>query len=106
MAQIIIKDLPEEIVERLRNRAALEGRTLENEIHALLSSLLDPIAATGANDTLAATMARTVCDAGLSEEAWRELDRSLLAARASRSDSIHRWIDFDGPEFDHLDVAD
>lgn len=37
MAEVIVRDLDDEVIERLRARAALHGRTLEEEAREILS---------------------------------------------------------------------
>lgn len=59
MAQVLVRDLPEEVVERLKAKAAAEGSSLEAHLRRLLAeasgldrdgflSLADDIAATTA----------------------------------------------------------
>jgi plasmid stability protein len=36
MAQVLVRDLPEEVVERLKAKAAAEGRSLEAHLRAIL----------------------------------------------------------------------
>ena len=102
MEQLVIADVPDEVAERLRRRAAASGRTLEGEVRALLSSVAEPAAAQQANEPLGDAIAQCVLETGLTVEAWNDLDRSLIAIRSSRGDSLHRWVDFGGPEWDDL----
>lgn len=104
MAELVIANLPQDIEQRLRRRAQLHGRSLENEALALLAAASDIGVVGSSNEPFGAAVNRRVREMGMSDEAWNELDRSLEAARLSRNDSIHRWIDFEGPEWAHLDT--
>lgn len=42
MAQLIVRDLPDEVVQRLKARAAANGRSAEEEHRTLLRQLLLP----------------------------------------------------------------
>jgi len=100
MSQLIIADLPDEVETRLRERAAKSGRTVEAEIRSLLTSAMESPPSLKSNEPFATSLTNRVRAIGLTEEAWEELDRSLEAIRGSRHDSIHRWLDFSGPEWD------
>ena len=102
MDQILIANLSPEVTARLRRRAELSGRTLEGEVRALLTSAAEPLTSALTNEPCSVAISRRVHEIGLTEEEWRYLDRSLRAARHSRSDSLHRWIDFEGPEWDFM----
>lgn len=38
MAQILIRGLDQQVVDQLKNRAALDGRSLESEVRSILES--------------------------------------------------------------------
>ena len=42
MAQLIVRDLPDEVVQRLKQRAAANGRSAEEEHRTLLRQILLP----------------------------------------------------------------
>ena len=96
---LIIRDLPEELLVRLRRRAEQSGHSVEQEALDILFDSIEQHASALPNEPFAAALSRRMAEIGLSNADWQELDRSLDAARQSRSDSIHRWIDFANADF-------
>lgn len=55
MAAVSVRDLDEKVKERLRVRAAVNGRSMESEIRAILSAAVsDPVEASGLGQALLA----------------------------------------------------
>ena len=99
MSQLVIEDIPAELVERLRRRAERTGRTLEAEALDVLSHADLPLPPARSNEPLGTALASRLAEIGLTQEDWNALAESLEAVRFSRGDSIHRWVDFgDGPD--------
>lgn len=94
MSQLVIGDVPDDLVERLRQRAERTGRTVEAEALAVLSNAELPAPLVRSNEPLGAALSRRLGEIGLLQEGWTALAESLEAVRSSRSDSIHRWVDF------------
>ena len=96
---LVLKDLPEDLLANLSRRAKASGQTVEHEAVTLLYDSFGTAPQGPPNEPFAAALSRRILDVGLTTEDWREFDASLDAARASRSDSIHRWIDFDSADY-------
>lgn len=96
---LTLHDLPEDLVASLRRRAKQSGQTVEQEALELLFDSIEPRVPAASNQPFAAALSRRLSEIGLTAEDWNEFDRSLDAARSSRSDSIHRWIDFEDADF-------
>lgn len=45
MAQLLVRNLPEEVKERLARRARLNGRSLEAEVRTILAGVPEPLSA-------------------------------------------------------------
>ena len=84
MAQLVVRDLAEDVKERLRRRAKQHGRSLEAEVRDVLEaaarSIDTQLPASGMGTELAAEMAKHPVD----EETWLEFERLLAEDRASR----------------------
>ena len=99
MADLVIRDLPDDLAERLAQCAALSGRSIEAEAIAALSSLPATRQTVRSNEPFGNALSSRMAAIGITNEDCEALERSLDAIRSSRSDSIHRWIDFSDPEF-------
>ena len=38
MGQVLVRDLDDEVIERLKRKAALKGHTFEQELHAIITA--------------------------------------------------------------------
>ena len=108
MAQLLIKDIPDDVKARLKRRAESNGRSVESEVLAALSALPDAPALPSqalSNEPFGTAFNRRAVELGMTEAAWQALDNSLDLARSTRHDSIRRAVDFSGPDWDHRDEA-
>lgn len=102
MVQLVI-DLPAEVAERLKRRAAQSGRTVASEAQAVLAAVPMEPATHQCNEAFGTGLAAELVALGITPSDGIALDASLDAIRTSRSDGIHRWIDWG---FDDDDEAE
>ena len=83
MGQILVRGITDEAKERLRDRAKLNGRSLEAEVRAIIEAAAakaEPaLAASGLG--LGAELLERQRHSGLTNEDWIEFDRGLQEAR-------------------------
>ena len=90
MAQLVVRDLADDVKERLKRRAKLHGRSLESEVCAVLEAAANTNdtqpAAQGFGTDLLAEMAKHPLDleTGLEFEQLLENERSARRVRGSR----------------------
>lgn len=83
MAQLLVRDIPDEVKERLRRRASLHGRSLEAEVREILSSVPNPPAEPEKREGLGTAMARRARELGITNEDVDELERIIQEGRKS-----------------------
>ena len=92
MAQLLVRDLPDEVKERLRRRATAHGRSLEAEVREILSRVEETPATADEKEGLGTAMARRSRELGITNEDVDELDRII---EAGRKDWQTKPVDFD-----------
>lgn len=93
MAQLLIRNLSDEVKERLRRRAERHGRSLEAEAREILEhAAVDtaPLQAEGFGTQLA----RKIAAIGTTKEDVDELERIIADDRQLQRDRLSRPIDF------------
>ena len=96
MAQLVVRNLPDDVKERLKRRAKQHGRSLEAEVREILVDAGDKIeppevAERGFGTRLAKAMQKHP----VSDEAWAEFDAALREAREHRLNSKPRPAPFE-----------
>jgi plasmid stability protein len=81
MAQLVVRNLPEELKSKLKSRAKRNGRSLEAEVREILlqAALKGDRATTGIGTALARKLARHK----VSDAAWEEFNSNLAEVRKS-----------------------
>lgn len=82
MAQLLVRDLPNEVKERLKRRAVSHGRSLEAEVREILTNV--PEAAShrpGEREGLGTAMMRRARELGITNEDVDELERLIQEGR-------------------------
>jgi plasmid stability protein len=94
MAQLLVRNLPDEVKERLQRRAKSNGRSLEAEVRDVLEKAANSPHVPVSKKTVgwATALARTMSQNEVPDEAWDEFDRALREQRSSWRD---RPIDID-----------
>ena len=86
MAQLVVRNLPDDVKERLKRRAERHGRSLEAEVRDILEHVPDrPDESTATTTAPGAAWVNDFTEKmraiGLSQEDWEEFDRSLQESR-------------------------
>jgi antitoxin FitA len=82
MAQLVVRDLAEDVKERLKRRATRHGRSLEAEVRDILSQVPEPPAAEVGNaEGLGTGLARILRETGITNEDVDELERIIEEGR-------------------------
>ncbi len=84
MAQLVVRNLPDDVKHRLRRRASLHGRSLEGEVRAILMQASESADQGDDDKGLGSRLAESLLKIPLSEEAWAEFDRGLREVRLER----------------------
>ena len=93
MAQLVVRNLPDDVKERLKERAKRHGRSLEAEAREVLERAANlPAEPAPKSEGWATELAQKISQHEVSQEAWDEFDRALLEQRASWRD---RPLDFE-----------
>lgn len=92
MAQLLVRNLPEEVKERLKRRAEANGRSLEAEVRDILAQTPPLPTRTKAKKEGAGTaLAKQLKKIKVSDETWKSFEENL---KAVRRDWRPRKIDF------------
>ena len=93
MAQLLVRNLPDEVKERLKERARRHGHSLEAEVRRVLSDVPEiPPMPASEEEGWATRLARQMQQIGVTDEDVDELERSIAEGRkAWRS----RPVEFD-----------
>ena len=85
MAQLVVRDLPEDVKERLRVQAKSQGRSLEAEVRDILTkaSQQAPKSSATACESVADILLREQAKTPISAETWEEFNRNLSEVRRS-----------------------
>lgn len=97
MAQLVVRDLADDVKERLKRRAKYHGRSLEAEVRDILEHVPDrpaksPASATAPGADWVKDFTEKIRAIGLSQEDWDDFDRSL---RESRRNWGGKPVEFD-----------
>ena len=82
MAQLVVRNLPDDVKERLKRRAERHGHSLEAEVRAVLvqaTAVPEP----SKDASIGTELARKLIRHKVSDEAWDEFDNNLKELRAS-----------------------
>ncbi len=84
MAQLVVRNLPDEIKERLKRRAKRHGHSLEAEVRHVLAEVpeLPPLPAEG-GEGWATRLARRMSEIGVTKEDVDELEHNIAEGRKS-----------------------
>lgn len=82
MAQLIVRNIDEEVKDRLKARAHRHGRSLEAEVRDVLAKVADGEEAPQptAKEGLGTRLARILGNGGLTKEEWGEFEEALRDA--------------------------
>ena len=85
MAQLLVRDLPDDVKKRLKKRAEDHGRSLEAEVRAILSeaSAIQPATKLPDREALGTKLARLQAENPIPAEVWEEFDRNIAELRGS-----------------------
>lgn len=95
MAQLVVRNLPDSVKERLKLRARRHGRSLEAEVRSVLEAAASaPLETFGPppGEGLGSWLAREMSKYKVSRKDWEEFERSLRESRRSWST---RPVEFD-----------
>ena len=82
MAQLLVRNIPDEVKDRLKRRAERHGHSLEAEVRDILSHTPElPAASASAGEGLGTLMARAARDSGVTNEDIDELERNIAEGR-------------------------
>ena len=86
MAQLVVRNIPDDLKERLKRRAKRHGRSLEAEVRDILAHAPDrsepsPASASARGEAWVKDLAERMRLIGLSKKDWEEFDRSLEESR-------------------------
>jgi antitoxin FitA len=85
VAQLVVRNLSDEVKEPLKRRAKRHGRSLEAEVRAVPEEVPEPPAIEPQSPTgqgWASQLADKMRELGLTDEEWQEFDQSLREERA------------------------
>ena len=96
MAQLIVRNLPDDVKERLKRRAKQHGRSLEAEVREILLDASEPSQHPPTTEKgLGTRLAEAMRKQPVSDEAWEEFDSALREARETRLQSKPRPAPFE-----------
>ena len=83
MAQILVRNLPDDVKSRLQRRAKRHGRSLEAEARSLLTEAPEPAPErpSEVDDGVAGRLAKKLARHRLAEEDWKAFDDSIEELR-------------------------
>jgi plasmid stability protein len=84
LAQLVVRNLPDEVKDRLKRRAEHHGRSLEAEVRDILSRAPAPPTSAAKGEGLGKTLNRQLKKYKLTKEDWEAFDRSLAELRSNR----------------------
>ena len=91
MAQLVVRNLPEGVKERLKRRAKQHGRSLEAEVRELLAQAPEPDRTAPTQDSRwVSELAERMREIGVTKEAVDELNAAIAELRTDR-----RMYEFD-----------
>lgn len=91
MAQLLIRNLPDEVKERLKRRAKAHGRSVEAEARGILEAAA---ASAVEEEGFGTRLARKIASIGVTKEDVDELERAIEENRAVQRSRAARNIDF------------
>lgn len=84
MAQLVVRNLPDDVKERLKRRAKRHGHSLEAEARQILSQTPELPPAHGADDDWTAEHVRKLAEIGTTGEDIDALNEGIAELRADR----------------------
>lgn len=88
MAQLVVRDLPEDTKERLRTRAKAHGRSLEAEVRDILEAAARSKPMPPKKDGFGTRMQERFAKRGLTESEARQFNRAIAELRRSSQPRI------------------
>jgi antitoxin FitA len=87
MAQLLVRNIPATVKERLKRRAERHGRSLEAEVREILDSaaLAEPADTLGNQNNWVAELSATMARLGVTNEDVDALNENMEIARKNRS---------------------
>ena len=83
MAQLVVRNVPDDVKARLKRRAKLHGRSLEAEVREILSSIPEPAKSEGMKGVSIGTLlAQRQRALGISQDDMDALDRNIAELRS------------------------
>ena len=85
MAQLVVRDLPDDVKEGLKQRAKAHCRSLEAEVRQILKDAAQPVRSPEAasTETISEQLIREQAKHPISDEVWEEFNRNLRDVRRS-----------------------
>ena len=85
MAQLVVRDLPDDVKSRLKELAKAHGRSLAAEVREILTSATQPVSksATSEGENIADILLREQAKHPISDDVWEEFNRNLSDVRQS-----------------------
>lgn len=83
MAQLIVRNLPDEVKLKLKKRAEKHGRSVEAEARAILSEATDISAISAAETGLGTQLAKKLARHKVSKTDWDAFDENMRQLRRS-----------------------
>ena len=93
MAQVLVRNLPDEVKARLQRRAERHGRSLEAEVRAILTGVPETEPRKNKKEGLGTTLSRKLAKHTIDDEAWKAFDANIEELRKNWR---VRDVDFDG----------
>ncbi|MGQ0673452.1 MAG: FitA-like ribbon-helix-helix domain-containing protein [Hyphomicrobium sp.] len=84
MAQLVVRNIPDEVKDRLKKRAEQHGRSLEAEVRDILSNVASAPAPTASKEGLGTELARKLKKYKLSREDWETFELGIAELRKNR----------------------
>ena len=84
MGQLVVRNLPDEVKDRLKRRAERHGRSLEAEVRDILSQAIEPEAGSENSAHIVAQLVGRLSKIGITEEDVDALNESIAELRQDR----------------------
>ena len=91
MAQLLVRNLPNEVKDRLKRRARAHNRSVEAEVRAILVALPELPNDAGEEGDFVDRLMRKLAKHKVSDETWEEFERNL---KSLQTDVPLRHVDF------------
>ncbi len=92
MAQILVRNIPDDVKSRLQRRAELHRRSLEAEVREILAQVPEPKRADTPTEGIGTMLAKKFAANPIPDEDWRAFEQGMAELRKSWR---VRPVDFD-----------